>query len=201
MALRPRRSEEYELPLRTFSDSTQASDIDSGYYTSPKRPRLSWLLAWSWIQLRPATFRAIQTRSSLPSRKRLWYCCLLYYISSSITCSTAVFIIFTALFRPSYTNLPAHYKTLQKRCSDSSKTGQGNVNNEKIFITTVLYDPRGNLIGGDWDNAVLSLVDLLGPDNAHLSIHENGADFAANTAFGNFQKKFRCKWVLTGHLS
>jgi hypothetical protein len=67
------------------------------------------------------------------------------------------------------------------------------VNNEKIFIATALYDPRGALLGGDWGKAVLGLVELLGPENVHLSVYENDADAAANAALARFKDKLRCK--------
>ncbi|KAF2815758.1 uncharacterized protein BDZ99DRAFT_565695 [Mytilinidion resinicola] len=86
---------------------------------------------------------------------------------------------------------------LQRRCSESSKPGRGNVHNEKVFIAAALYDPGGDLVGGDWGNAVLKLVELLGPENVHLSVYENDADPSANTALDTFRDKLSCNISLT----
>lgn len=156
MAPRPRWSEEYELLLRTSSDSTHASDTDLGYYTShSKKPQVLRLITWPWSQLRLAPSRPGRTKTSLPSRKRRSYHRLLCCTFVAIACLPVVLIIFTALFRPLYTHLPAHYKALQRRCSEASKPGRGNINDEKVFIAAALYDPGGSLVGGDWGNTVL----------------------------------------------
>jgi hypothetical protein len=194
MARKSRRSEEYELLPRTSSDSTQASDTDLSYDASlPKRSRILSLPAWSCLHRRSTSFWGIQTKISLRSRKRRTYCRLLYFTLTTVVCFTVLLVALTALFRPSYTHLPAHYKALQKRCSVSSEPGRGNINNERIFIAAALYDPGGDLLNGAWANAVLGLVDLLGPDNVHLSIYENDADPAANAALDSFKTKVSCK--------
>ena len=105
---------------------------------------------------------------------------------------TFLLVLLTALFWPSYTHLPHHYKTLRKACTESTKPGRGNINNEKIFIAAALYDPGGTLVGGDWGNAILDLVDLLGPDNVYVSVYENDADSAANTALDKLKDKLDC---------
>jgi hypothetical protein len=101
-------------------------------------------------------------------------------------------VLFTILFRPSYSHLPSHYIALQKRCQSSFTPGRGNVHNEKIFIVAALDDPGGLLLSGAWGKAVLELVELLGPDNVHVSVYENDADDAAKEALASFKEKLRC---------
>lgn len=83
---------------------------------------------------------------------------------------------------------------LQRLCSESSERGRGNIYNEKVFIAATLYDPGGELLGGDWGEAVLKLVELLGPDNVHLSIYENDADAEAKRALDTFHKRLFCEF-------
>jgi hypothetical protein len=101
--------------------------------------------------------------------------------------------LFTALLLPSYTDLPPHYKSLRDACLDSSIPGRGNVHNEKVLIAAALYDPGGRLLRGDWGKAVIGLVELLGPDNAHLSVYENDADPMANEALEQLKSKLNCQ--------
>lgn len=75
----------------------------------------------------------------------------------------------------------------------STIPGRGNVNKEKILIAAALYDPGGDLIRGDWGKAVRGLVELLGPDNVHLSVYENDADVAANEALEQFKSTLDCQ--------
>ncbi|KAL8800392.1 MAG: hypothetical protein Q9200_007254 [Gallowayella weberi] len=92
-------------------------------------------------------------------------------------------------FRPSYSHPPPHYRYLRRRCEESKETGRGNINNERIFIAASLYDPEGKLVGGDWGSAVLKLVELLGPENVHLSVYEDDASPQAKAALEAMQKK------------
>lgn len=83
---------------------------------------------------------------------------------------------FTATFRSSDNSPPEHYKDLQRRCRESKEPGRGNPNSEKVFIAAALYDYHGLLAGGDWATAVWELVQLLGPENVHLSVYEDDVD-------------------------
>lgn len=47
-------------------------------------------------------------------------------------------------------------------------------------------------MGKDWGNAVLELVELLGPQNVHLSIYENDADPLAKAALESMEHKVNC---------
>ncbi|KAF2191863.1 glycosyltransferase family 69 protein [Zopfia rhizophila CBS 207.26] len=193
MPLNSHRSEEYELLLRTSSDSPWAPGTDDGYYAPPSpKSRSSWLLAWNWIPPRLRQLRTLYTKTSSSRCKRWPYIRLLFWTFTTILCLVIVAAIFTAIFLPSYTNPPSHYKVLEKRCLDSSQPGRGNVNNEKIFVAAALYDPGGALVGGDLGNAVLQLVELLGPENVYLSVYENDADSSAIAALESLKSKLRC---------
>lgn len=106
---------------------------------------------------------------------------------------TTVLIVFTAALRPSYSHPPDHYRVLRKRCKEAKEPGRGNVNSEKIFIAASLYDPEGTLVGNGWGDAVLQLVELLGPQNVHLSIYENDPTPQAKAALESMEAKVQCQ--------
>ncbi|KAI4218176.1 MAG: hypothetical protein L6R36_009091, partial [Xanthoria steineri] len=116
-----------------------------------------------------------------------------YWISVILLSFTALLIVFTAIFRPSYSRLPDHYRALQRRCKESNEPGRGNPNNEKVFIAASLYDPEGTLAGGHWGRAVLELVELLGPQNVHLSVYEDDASPQAKAALDSMKTKLQSK--------
>jgi hypothetical protein len=107
-------------------------------------------------------------------------------------CLILILVIFSAIFKPSYTHLPRHYSLLEKICKESERPGRGNVHNEFVFIATTLYDPAGLFVRGKWGNAVRELVQLLGPSNVHLSIYENDPDPRAKDALEAFGKQITC---------
>lgn len=74
----------------------------------------------------------------------------------------------------------------------SDTPGRANVNNEKVFIVSSIYDKEGGLVSGAWGDAVLGLVDLLGPDNVFLSIYENDADEKAQKALDEYRTRVSC---------
>ena len=97
------------------------------------------------------------------------------------------------LFFPSYSNPPPQYNALRKRVNRApGEAGSANVNNEKIFIAAALYDREGKLVSGDWGRSVLGLIDVLGPENVHLSIYENDADEKSKAALDKFKPKVSC---------
>jgi hypothetical protein len=102
-------------------------------------------------------------------------------------------IIFTAIFRPSYNIPPQHYKILERKCTESRDPGRGNVNNEKVFIAATLYDRNGLLVGGEWGTAVAELVQILGPENVHVSIYENDPDALAQDALYELGTRLDCE--------
>lgn len=186
------RWEEYEFLPRASTDSTQISEVDLLHESARPNRRFSTFPLRSYARSQLAKSWAVWTNIPLlPSQRRT--CCRLLCSGLIIAgCFTFVLIIVTTIFRPSYTNLPGHYRTLEKRCSASIYPGRGNIYNDKIFIAAALYDPGGDLLSGAWANAVLGLVDLLGPENVYLSIYENDADASAREALDDFKTKVNC---------
>jgi len=98
-------------------------------------------------------------------------------------------------FFPSYTHEPEQYKALRRRIAASDVPGRANVNNEKIFVVSSIYDEQGELVSGAWGDAILGLVDLLGPDNVFLSIYENDADDKAQEQLDLYRSRVTCMWL------
>lgn len=101
-----------------------------------------------------------------------------------------VFLVLVAgIFFPSYTHLPAHYQELRERALASNAPGRANVHDQKVFIAASIYEHAGELTSGAWGKSVLELVDLLGPQNVHLSIYENDADQSTKESLRVLEKK------------
>jgi hypothetical protein len=187
------RSNEYELldPHRVSSDSSQfgsCSDLDRDFENDTIRKFNSRSISPSFPSWRFWTLRlALQTftrlRRGRRSRHRRRQC--LYWTAWTLALIPwiIVFLVyFTAIFLPSYTNWPEHYRILEKRCKDSKEPGRGNPNNEKVIIAASIYDHDGTLLAGQWGDAVLELVELLGSQNVHLSVYENDPSDAAKAS-------------------
>lgn len=190
MSSRHRRAEQYELLPRTSEDSTSST------HSSPPRlsPNKSKLPRWSIRHFARLPLRNTRSLYTKIYRQRGLRGKLLrgsYWISVTLLSFTALLIVFTALFRPSYSRLPDHYRALQRRCQESNEPGRGNPNNEKVFIAASLYDPEGTLVGGHWGRAVLELVELLGPQNVHLSVYEDDASPQAKAALDSMKTKLQ----------
>lgn len=102
-------------------------------------------------------------------------------------------ISLTALFWPSYTHLPAHYTTLRNQVQRSGLQGRGNIDNQKIYIAAVLYDPEGTIANGRWGHALLELIDLLGEQNVFLSIYENNSGEEGKYALQTLADQVPCE--------
>lgn len=96
-------------------------------------------------------------------------------------------LFFTAVFNPSYTRgqYPENYRTVTdsvqrgggrnpvgfwRDAGSTTKTtvdGRGNPRGEKVYIAANIVD--AGLVRGAWGDAVLELMDLLGPQNVFLS--------------------------------
>jgi hypothetical protein len=81
---------------------------------------------------------------------------------------------------------------LERSCKNSTKPGRGNPNNEKVFIAASIYDHDGSLLAGQWGAAVLELVQLLGPQNVHLSVYENDPNIAATASLAKLGSQLKC---------
>ena len=134
----------------------------------------------------------------LPRRRQLPRCLL--FSLGWVSCALLFVSLVAGVLFPSYANPPAHYHELRSLVETSKQPGRANPNNEKIFIAASIYDAGGKLLSGTWGNAVLSLVDLLGPDNVHVSLYENDPDQAARQAAEEFRNKLACKHLLYSSL-
>lgn len=101
-------------------------------------------------------------------------------------------IILVALFLPSYTDPPAHYARLRRLCEEGNAQGRGNLNNERIFIVSSLYDPDGSVLQGGTGRQILNLIKLLGKDNVYLSIYENDSDVDGESALAWLGHESEC---------
>jgi hypothetical protein len=187
-----RLPEEFELLRRASSESAHSSSVSDREHefehdqSSPRyfRQRTAWQSWRFWVGLSLRLARESLTclpycrhsRQQHRKHRRYWTFAAIPVVV------ILLLLIITAIFRPSYTNLPEHYKILERRCKESKDPGRGNVNNEKVFIAATLYDYNGLLLGGEWGDAVEELVQLLGPENVHVSVYENDPDELADAA-------------------
>lgn len=101
-------------------------------------------------------------------------------------------IILTPIFWPSYTHLPPCYETLKRIASSSTTPGRGNPHNEKVFIAAILYDRTGELACGQWGDALVALIDLLGQNNVFLSLYENNSGQTGQQALEALSQRITC---------
>ncbi len=202
--------DEVELVTRTSSESHETFDLDdadfesqgltSASYVHNRQPKS--LLQWLLFQIKPIfRRRGFRHRPTTHTKGRriglrrtsTRRICFLFNVLLGIILAL---VSITALFRPSYARPPAHYEILRKRSIQSNENGRANPNNEKVFIAASIYDKDGSLVDGAWGKAVLGLIDLLGPENAFLSIYENDSGAKAQVAFKGFEDKVQCQHKL-----
>ncbi|KAK4232483.1 glycosyltransferase family 69 protein [Podospora fimiseda] len=103
-------------------------------------------------------------------------------------------ILLTLTLAPSYTRHPTHYRSLIQQCNTPTPTdGCANPNNQTVFISTILYDPDGNLANGLWGQRLLSIIHLLGPPNVFLSIYENDSGEQGQKALEHLKAHVPCE--------
>jgi hypothetical protein len=206
------RSNEYELlgPHRTSSESSQlrsSSDLDRDFDfdfdndTTQKFESRSISPSYppprSW-SLRVAIQRLTRLRRGRNPRRRRGQCRYwIAWILASIPWILVFLVYFTAIFVPSYTHGPEHYRILERRCKASKEPGRGNPNNEKVMIAASIYDHDGKLLAGQWGSAVVELVNLLGPENVHLSVYENDPSDAAKASLAKLGGQLKCEFSAT----
>lgn len=202
-------NDDYELVNRESSES-EAFDLDSADFqshgpTSSLHPRkysssrlvsfVSCLVPFRIKRLldrqnrrrKPSKLASrVRCGRSRPSRR----CCLALNACLAIL---AVLLALTALLRPSYTDPPAHYRALRKSIESSNDYGRANPEGQKVFIAASIYDEGGDLLGGEWGDRVLDLIDILGNRNVFLSIYENDAGGESMNAQAQFEKQIQCK--------
>jgi len=126
-------------------------------------------------------------------RRRLFVRSLVFAIRF-VVLPFAALIAVVAIFFPSYSSPPAHYGRLEQRCQASNfAVGCANPNNEKVFISSILYDKDGHLSGGLWGKRLIELADLLGHDNVFLSIYESGSGPKGRAALAKFRERVPCR--------
>lgn len=199
--------DEYELVNRHSSESNDTFNLDDADFESQGLTSNSYVHNQSF--LRSFVFsillriRAIfdrrrfrQRRTNKPARRfltllgpRAFRAWLLFNAILGIVSSL---IFLTAILKPSYTQLPTHYQLLKTQISESNKDGRGNLENQKIFIATSIFDRSGELATGAWGNAVLNLIDILGNENVFLSVYENDGGVKAQTALKELENKLHC---------
>lgn len=105
--------------------------------------------------------------------------------------------VYKGMFSPSYANLPPRYVELEESIKLSTKSGRGNIDNEKVFIAANIVDDT--LIRGAWGTQLLALVDLLGEDNVFVSIYENDSGNGTSNALRHLQQQLKCNSsIVTG---
>lgn len=198
-------SEVYELSRETSHDSSQdylhddSDDAESHLLVLPRRhsatPRV---LSFISANIIPSSWRrrlyGRPTRSKRPRRTRHRSCFrgslvrkLLHFLYSFLIVLFSTILV-AAIFYPSYTHLPAHYKQLRDQARSSSESGRGNLRQEKVFIAASIRDRHGRLAQGAWAKKIVDLVDLLGPNNVFLSIYENDAGPIGKAALLDFEQ-------------
>ncbi|KAF1345057.1 cryptococcal mannosyltransferase 1-domain-containing protein [Delphinella strobiligena] len=113
------------------------------------------------------------------------------HLLGSIVFLVLIFALTPLLFS-SYSDPPKHYKDLRRRAIESPFPGGANLNNEKVFIATSIYDEGGKLAGGSWGQALADLIHILGPENVFLSVYEDNADELALGALDNLAQYMTC---------
>ena len=117
-------------------------------------------------------------------------------ISYLFLASIVTAVVLTFAFFPSYTQPPPHYTGLKARAETFSFPGRGNPQEQKVYIAASLYDPGGHLVGGQWSDNVLQLINLLGPENTFLSIYENDSGPEAQAAQAGLDARLPCNHSL-----
>ncbi|OCK77174.1 glycosyltransferase family 69 protein [Lepidopterella palustris CBS 459.81] len=209
MASRLRRSsQDYELLPRSSSESGHSfhASNNASFKLHENDPQelllLSWLRLWRCRSGSIPSRKTAYSRISGPRRHRRRAVRLLYWLLIGLPYFLALLVLFVAAFRPSYTHRPAHYTELHERTLRSSKPGRANLYNEKVFIAASIYEKGGFLTGGAWGEAILNLVDLLGPENVYLSVYENDPDTKSKESLESFEKRVNCNSsIVAEHLS
>ncbi|KAF1344449.1 cryptococcal mannosyltransferase 1-domain-containing protein [Delphinella strobiligena] len=196
--------EEFELlSAEVGADGT----IDEGRGRTFLRGQ-SWLASilqriQTWLPVESAEYSALDQSSNMsksPSGHRYWTRFRRYIRSTGfgiwiaialVPAIIIIAIIIASIFLPSYTNAPEHYQALRDRITSSDTPGRANLDKEKVFIATAIYDTKGDLARGPWGRSLLDLVDMLGPEYVFLSVYENDPDSLAVDALNEFSKEVK----------
>ena len=210
---------EFELENRDSSESNDQFNLDDSdfeiqgltsniYKKPPSTSRIQ-----IFLNIFPSRITKLLSRRTIWNRSRrrpgrgvLGYPIILgrrtRLFFNSVAGIIAILLVFTAIFRPSYTHPPPHYEHLRKTMLASNDYGRGNSGNQKIFIAASIYDKGGHLVKGAWGRNLLELLDLLGNRNTFLSVYENDSGEESQKALKEFEEKVQCnsKLVYEEHL-
>lgn len=177
---------EYELVPRASLDGEE-----NGFASPVEHLQPSWLtrLSSRFNGYNKLSDRAVYTHYVTPRRRKRSILRLIYWSLFSVPYILIFLVLFTGIFFPSYTVRPTHYTELRQRAVNE---GRANPYNEKVFIVASLAEKKGHLTSGAWGREVLELVDLLGPENVHLSIYEDNPDPETKQSLTNFREQVKC---------
>lgn len=190
-----RAAHEYELLPRTSLDTEESHELEE----APRDP--SWLRRFSsrFQGVSKLSDRAVYTHYVTPRRRKRSALRLIYWSIFSVPYILVFLVLFAGIFFPSYTVRPAHYQELRQRALTSDQPGRANPHNEKVFIAAALSEEKGHLTSGGWGKAVLQLIDLLGPNNVHLSVYEDNADQETKQSLAQFRQNVTCESTASLH--
>jgi len=182
-----RSSHHYELLPR--------ASLDSAFYDG-STTSVSWLSRFSRALVAPLFCLPKSTgyTSLAPRRHRRGILKILLWTLLILSNAILLVLLFTIAFLPSYTKRPSHYNDLRRAALNSTLPGRANPRNEKVFIASSIYERNGTLTSGAWGEAMLSLVDLLGPDNVHLSIYANDPDPRSKQSLSALHQRVNCRF-------
>ncbi|KAL4911179.1 cryptococcal mannosyltransferase 1-domain-containing protein [Aspergillus multicolor] len=195
------------MSTRTRVDTTlrelgyaRIPDFDEEHRLGPGRDdaggsyrRHSWLWPLSRLYRKLGQRLSPQHTSSHPTLSRRLVRSINVILLILFTC-----ILITAVFFPSYNQVPPHYRALHERMKTATKhqtNGAGNPFNETVFIAAVLYDPEGTIASGDCGRAVLRLIEYLGRENVFLSIYENNSGPQGKSALQDLASNIPCNYT------
>jgi ZIP family zinc transporter len=188
--LKPNRRpiHEYELLPR---ESLDGEDAFAQHTRASNALRRSWFnrLSSRFNAVNKLSDRAVYAHFVTPRRRKRSILRLIYWTVFSVPYLLMILVLVAGIFFPSYTVRPPHYEELRKR---STTTGRANPYNEKVFVVASLAEKKGDLTSGAWGSEVLQLIELLGPENVHLSIYEDNPDLVTKQSLISFRAQVKC---------
>ena len=165
---------------------------DDGAVLKPEQPFPQHHRRRRWCGI-----RYIVSRICSPNR-RLKRRCFGLFLKLTL-CFTLSLLACTPIIAPSYLHPPAHYSQLARQCDAREKSagdggphtvdGCANPFDENVFISVSLYDKDGSLAAGQWGQALIDLIHLIGPDNVFVSIYENDSGQAGASALERLRRR------------
>lgn len=118
--------------------------------------------------------------------------CTVRLAIATLSACLLTIILVAAVFFPSYSREPPHYREIRQRAALSNRPARANPNNERVFIAASLFDPRGDIASGPWGQALVDLVDLLGPANVFVSIYESDSGWPGKKSLDVLEARLQC---------